>query len=167
MDNECVDFAKVQGRPRLPALHRGRPAGLSVRSSAIDTALVRLFTARIRLGMFDPPAVVPYSKLDESELDSAAHRSLARRLANESMVLLKNDGVLPLKSPKHIARRRPACRSDRRPARQLQRHADSHGERAGGNEGGVSRTRRSPTSPGHSFSPIEGDPVPRVGAHDT
>ena len=71
--------------------------------SAIDTALIRLFTARIRLGMFDPPSMVPYDRIPESELDSPAHRQLALHLAEESMVLLKNDGVLPLRSVKRIA----------------------------------------------------------------
>jgi beta-glucosidase len=71
--------------------------------SSVDTALVRLFTARIRLGLFDPPDVAPYSKIDEKALDGAEHRALAHRMANESMVLLKNDGVLPLKSAMRIA----------------------------------------------------------------
>ena len=102
MDNECIDFAKVTDdhdyRPYIEAVQQGY-----LPESAVDTALVRLFTARIRLGMFDPPDVVPYNKIDEKELDSAEHRSLARLMANESMVLLKNDGVLPLKSGKRIA----------------------------------------------------------------
>jgi beta-glucosidase len=59
--------------------------------------VVRLFTARIKLGLFDPPEMVPYSKIDEKEMDSSEHRAYARKLANESMVLLKNDGTLPIK----------------------------------------------------------------------
>jgi len=103
VDNECIDFrAKVEDdhdyRPYIDAVQQGY-----LSESAIDRALIRLFIARIRLGMFDPPSMVPYSRIDARELDSAAHRRLARRLADESLVLLKNDGVLPVKSVKRIA----------------------------------------------------------------
>jgi beta-glucosidase len=98
MDNECIDAnLKVNDdhdyRPYLDAVHQG-----FLKESEIDVALIRLFTARIKLGMFDPPEMVPYSKIDEKLMDSAGHRAMARKLANESMVLLKNDGVLPLRA---------------------------------------------------------------------
>ena len=67
--------------------------------SALDTAVKRLFTARFRLGMFDPASKVAYARIPFSEDDSAAHRALALKTANESMVLLKNEkDFLPLKA---------------------------------------------------------------------
>ncbi|MDP9049896.1 MAG: glycoside hydrolase family 3 C-terminal domain-containing protein [Acidobacteriota bacterium] len=72
-----------------------------IQESEIDAALTRLFTARFKLGMFDPPATVPWSSLAPSENDSAAHRQLALQAARESIVLLKNDGVLPLQGTPH------------------------------------------------------------------
>jgi len=104
MDNECADFFTPTRddhdyRPFIEAVQQGY-----LSETAMDTALIRLFTARIKLGMFDPPSMVPYSKINPDQLDSAAHRELARHLADESMVLLKNDGVLPLNpSVKRIA----------------------------------------------------------------
>jgi beta-glucosidase len=96
MDNECADFFTLAHdnhdyRPYLDAVHEGL-----LTEADIDRALKRLFTARMRLGMFDPPSMVPYANTPESEIDSAAHRQLALKTAQESMVLLKNDGVLPL-----------------------------------------------------------------------
>lgn len=69
-----------------------------ISEAEIDQALKRLFAARFRLGMFDPPEMVPYAKIPFSENDSAGHRQLALEAARESMVLLKNDNnTLPLK----------------------------------------------------------------------
>ncbi|MDE3201932.1 MAG: glycoside hydrolase family 3 C-terminal domain-containing protein [Acidobacteriota bacterium] len=98
MDNECVDFTfdvkdDHDYKPYLDAVKDGY---LSV--SDIDRAVTRLYKARIKLGMFDPPSMVPYADEDPKQLDSPEHRALALKLANESMVLLKNDGTLPLKT---------------------------------------------------------------------
>jgi beta-glucosidase len=72
--------------------------------SAMDTAVKRLFTARIRLGLFDPPSQVEYARLPFSHVDSEEHRGLAREVAEKSMVLLKNDhGTLPLRNVKTLA----------------------------------------------------------------
>jgi beta-glucosidase len=73
--------------------------------SVVDQALQRLFVARIRLGMFDPSADVPYTKIKASDNDTPAHREVALRMAKASMVLLKNqDNLLPLKkAPARIA----------------------------------------------------------------
>jgi beta-glucosidase len=63
----------------------------------IDRSVKRLFMARFRLGMFDPPDQVPYAQIPFSVVDSPEHRELAREVARQSLVLLKNqDGLLPL-----------------------------------------------------------------------
>ncbi|MGE4585974.1 MAG: glycoside hydrolase family 3 C-terminal domain-containing protein [Mangrovibacterium sp.] len=80
-----------------PALIDAVSLGL-IREEEIDVSLKRLFTARFKLGMFDPPEKVPYSKIPYRENDSEEHRVLAKQVARESIVLLKNENdVLPLK----------------------------------------------------------------------
>jgi beta-glucosidase len=62
----------------------------------IDVAVGRLLEARFRLGLFEPPAKVPFAQIPISENDTPAHEALALKVARESIVLLKNTGVLPL-----------------------------------------------------------------------
>jgi beta-glucosidase len=63
----------------------------------IDRSLRRVLKVRFRLGEFDPPEMVPYSKISPDVIDSPAHRQLALRAARESIVLLTNqNSFLPL-----------------------------------------------------------------------
>jgi len=103
MDIICGDYRnKMSTEPNgiVDAVHHGL-----LSEAVLDQALTRLFTARIKLGMFDPPAGNPYAKIPASENDTPAHRETALRMAKESLVLLKNSGnVLPLKqTPRTIA----------------------------------------------------------------
>ncbi len=66
-----------------------------ISEETIDRALVRLFTARFRLGMFDPPEQVPYAQIPYEANDCEEHRQLARKAARESIVLLKNEPGSP------------------------------------------------------------------------
>jgi len=66
--------------------------------SDIDIAVKRLFKARFKLGLFDPPEMVRYAQIPISDNDKPEHRELALKAARESIVLLKNDqNFLPLK----------------------------------------------------------------------
>lgn len=85
--------------PYVNALKQGL-----LKEKDLDTSVKRLMRARMLLGMFDPPEQVPYAQIPISENNSPAHRELALEAARESMVLLRNDGTLPLKKGiKHIA----------------------------------------------------------------
>jgi beta-glucosidase len=69
----------------------------------LDTALVRLFTARFQLGMMDGPGASPYDHLTQGDVHTAASRGLALQAARESIVLLKNSSnALPLSAGKRI-----------------------------------------------------------------
>src|SRR6185437_10354476 len=91
-DLEC-GFGKGQAFSALvDAVHRNL-----ITEADLDVALRRLFRARFRLGMFDPPESFAYGRIPFSEVNSSAHRELSLQAARESMVLLKNDHhILPL-----------------------------------------------------------------------
>jgi len=86
-DLECGSVYRSLGRAVAQGL---------IAEKDIDVALTRLMRARVRLGMFDPPERVKYARIPYSVNESPEHDQLSRRVAQESMVLLKNDGVLPL-----------------------------------------------------------------------
>jgi beta-glucosidase len=68
-----------------------------ISEAEINRSLERLFVARFKLGMFDPPEHVPFSRIPYSENDSPAHRQIALEAARKSIVLLKNQNqTLPL-----------------------------------------------------------------------
>ena len=90
-DLEC-GFGKGQA---FPALVDAVKQNL-ITEADLDQALTRLFTARFRLGMFDPPDSYAYGRIPFSEVNSAEHRQQALQAAREAIVLLKNDNFLPL-----------------------------------------------------------------------
>ena len=63
----------------------------------LDVSLARLFTTRVKFGMFDPQELVPFAQIPYSVVHCAEHQQLALQAARESIVLLKNDGLLPIK----------------------------------------------------------------------
>jgi beta-glucosidase len=96
VDNDCADFFQpVVGNTDYVRYLDAVKQGL-LSESDIDVTVKRLFRARFELGMFDPPEMVPYAQTPDSENDSDPHRQLALKAARETMVLLKNDGILPL-----------------------------------------------------------------------
>ncbi len=69
-----------------------------VTEASIDTALQNVLRARFKVGEFDPPELVFYTSISDDLLDCEEHQELALLAAHKSMVLLKNDGILPLDS---------------------------------------------------------------------
>ncbi|WP_243075544.1 glycoside hydrolase family 3 N-terminal domain-containing protein [Microbacterium sp. SS28] len=81
--------------PLAAAVRDGR-----VDEALIDRAVLRVLTEKEELGLFDETFAEPPTEID---LDTPAHRDLARRLASESIMLLSNDGILPL-DPERLRR---------------------------------------------------------------
>ena len=80
-----------------PSLVEAVAQGL-VTEEEIDEQLAVLMRTKFKLGLFDPAENNPYSQLSAENLDTEEHRALARKVAQKSIVLLKNDNALPLKN---------------------------------------------------------------------
>ncbi|MCS0632594.1 glycoside hydrolase family 3 C-terminal domain-containing protein [Telluria mixta] len=101
-DNECntktLGDAKGLGERYREAWKRGL-----ISMGDIDTALVRLFSARYRNGDLAGLAQRKPNQTPVNAIDTPTHRDLALQAANKSLVLLKNDGTLPLKPGVKVA----------------------------------------------------------------
>ena len=98
----CGEFGPDKSSDIAPIVDAVRH-GL-VGEAQLDQAVRRLFVARLKLGLFDPPERVPYFKITAAQNDTPEHRALSLEAARASLVLLKNDGLLPLKAaPARIA----------------------------------------------------------------
>lgn len=83
-------------------LHFALQRGL-ITEAEIDTAVKHLFKTRFKLGMFDPPEQVAYAQIPMDVVGSEKHLALTQKAAEKSFVLLKNDGILPLKKDITVA----------------------------------------------------------------
>ncbi len=86
-------------------VYRSLPAAVrrgDIQERDIDKSLRRLLIARFELGDFDADDMVAWTKIPESVIACQKHRDLAYEMAKKSIVLLKNDGILPLKNHSRI-----------------------------------------------------------------
>ena len=89
----------IKGGSAFAALPGAVARGL-ISEQEVDVAVTRELTARFRLGLFDPAPMVPWSSIGSDQIDSPEHQVLALKVAEESVVLLKNNGLLPLNRAK-------------------------------------------------------------------
>lgn len=103
MDLICGDYRNDMSTDAEPTIQAVKQDLLP--EAVLDQALRRLFSSRIRLGMFDPPSSLPFAKITKADYDTPAHRAIALDTAKASLVLLQNaKGTLPLKkTPATIA----------------------------------------------------------------
>jgi beta-glucosidase len=90
---ECGDYFK---KHLLDVVKSGK-----ISEETIDTAVYRLLLSRFKLGLYDPPELVPYNKIPLEVMDGPSHRALARETARQAIILLKNENcLLPLDKDK-------------------------------------------------------------------
>lgn len=88
------------GKSAIGALPAALAAG-NVTKAEINTSFQRLFRIRIKLGMLDPPTMVPWNYLkNDSSVEGPQHLQAARKVASQGVCMYKNNGVLPLDSSK-------------------------------------------------------------------
>ncbi len=95
-----IDCGNAAFKALVEAVKQGK-----ITEKQIDVSVKRLFSIRFRLGMFDPESMVKYAQTSENELESPAHKAHSLKMAQQSIVLLKNtNNTLPLsKKIKKIA----------------------------------------------------------------
>ncbi len=74
-----------------------------INEADMNKALKRLFKARFQLGMFDTPELNPYNAIPYDIVGQETHLEVAKEAARQSLVLLKNDGILPLNQGTKVA----------------------------------------------------------------
>ncbi len=88
-----LDCSNILQKDAIQALKEGK-----ITLADIDSALAPSLRTQFKLGFYDNPAEVPFSKLGAESIHTTKHVAMARQMAQQSMVLLKNDkGILPLK----------------------------------------------------------------------
>ncbi|WFE40335.1 glycoside hydrolase family 3 C-terminal domain-containing protein [Micromonospora sp. WMMD998] len=100
-----VDSFTEDDEDRAPTVDRLTEAlarGL-ISESDVDRAVRRILSVRLRLGDLDPPGHDPYADVPADVVNCPAHRELAREAARQSIVLLSNDGLLPLPADLRVA----------------------------------------------------------------
>jgi len=94
-----IDSITDEAQAVTDAIRAALEQGLLAESD-LDRALSNTFRVRMRLGEFDPQEQVPYAAIDDSSLMTPEHQALSLKAARKSVVLLKNDGILPLDARK-------------------------------------------------------------------
>ncbi|MFC2101974.1 glycoside hydrolase family 3 C-terminal domain-containing protein [Bacteroidota bacterium] len=86
----------VAYRELVPAVREGL-----ITEADIELNLAYLLRTRFRLGLFDPPGMNPWEEVSDTVINCVKHKKIAREVATKSIVLLKNNGILPLKQDLH------------------------------------------------------------------